>query len=80
VTLSQEGYDGYTPANTNQVNELRLSGAGLGATLTHPSGKELSLFWAQGLNDDVNDRTITGLDSEGKTNDSRFGLQFKAWF
>jgi hypothetical protein len=48
--------------------------------LTHPSGKELSLFWAQGLNDDVNDRTITGKDSEGKTNDSRFGLQFKAWF
>jgi hemolysin activation/secretion protein len=80
VTLSKEGFDGYTPANTNGVNELRLSGAGLGATLTHPSGKELSLFWAQGLNDDVNDRTITGFDSEGKTNDSRFGLQFKAWF
>jgi hemolysin activation/secretion protein len=80
VTLSKEGFDGYNPANTNGVNELRLSGAGLGATLTHPSGKELSLFWAQGLNDDVNDRTITGKDSEAKTNDSRFGLQFKAWF
>jgi hemolysin activation/secretion protein len=80
VTLSKNGYADYEPANNNKVNQHQLQGYGFGMTVTHPSNKEFSFFWAHQYQDEVNDRTTTGLDSEEQSDNYRVGLQFKAWF
>lgn len=80
VSLSKDGFDGYIPANTNEVNTYSVAAVGIGAILRKADTFELSTLFAQQFNPDINDRTVTGLDSEGKDQEFRFWLQAKAWF
>lgn len=79
VKLSKDGYDNYTPSNTDQTNDYSLTGIGFGAVLRKSREYEFSAMYAKQISADVDERTTTGLDSEQGTDEYRFWLQAKVW-
>ncbi|WP_024850185.1 ShlB/FhaC/HecB family hemolysin secretion/activation protein [Hydrogenovibrio kuenenii] len=80
VTLQANPWAGYVPANTNKTNDYQMSDFGIGATLSQAGRYSLQASYAWKLNDQVNDRTTTGKDTENQANSGRFWLQAIAWF
>lgn len=80
ITLQAKPWAGYVPANTNKTNDYQMSGFGVGATLSRAERYSVQLSYAWKLNDQVNDRSTTGKDTENQDNNGRFWLQAIAWF
>uniref|UniRef100_UPI0005C97181 ShlB/FhaC/HecB family hemolysin secretion/activation protein n=1 Tax=Thiomicrospira microaerophila TaxID=406020 RepID=UPI0005C97181 len=78
ITLDKKPWD--TPANNNNVNSYSLTGTGIGLSWSQPQRYMLKAAYAIKINDDINDRTTTGKDSEGKDDQGRFWLQAMVWF
>ncbi|PYG02696.1 hemolysin activation/secretion protein [Thioalkalivibrio sp. ALE21] len=80
VTLRRDRWDGYSPANANETNTPVIQGAGVGANLHRPGVYSLRASVAFKVNDDVDDRSVTGKDSDGRSRDPRFWVQAMVWF
>lgn len=80
VTLQKAPWSGYSPANNSGKNSYDMSGAGLGFNWSQTPRYSIKASYAFKLNDDVDNRTTSGKDSEGLKNDGRFWLQAMARF
>ena len=68
------------PINDNLSNRNELTGAGVGLSWSKPNTYSVRASYAFKINDQPFERRDSGLDSEGKKNDSRFWLQAMVWF
>jgi len=82
ITLQADKWDGYqaTSFNTNGKNSYQLTGIGIGASLAQGQRYRLKASYAWKLNDDIDDRSTTDKDTEGRDVNGQFWLQAMAWF
>ncbi|AHF02362.1 hypothetical protein THIAE_08470 [Thiomicrospira aerophila AL3] len=80
ITLQAAKWDSYVPANDNGKNSYSITGVGVGANWSFSQNISVRASYAHKANDEVDNRSTTGRDSEGQKNDGRFWLQAMARF
>jgi hemolysin activation/secretion protein len=66
--------------NNKNVNRYSLTGSGIGVSWSQPQRYQIKAAYGVKFNDDIDERTTTGKDSEGKETQGRFWLQAMVWF